>query len=264
MRRCFVGALAIAAFTAAPATADVPVSLRGSPAAMARQHSVAVEAGYTFVRTPAQMEALVEEGELVRLDGNEDYGFRPGVRSLVGRPEMAVFIERLAREYRATCGEQLIVTSLTRPASRQPRNAHRLSVHPAGMAVDLRVSRSAACREWLEDTLMAMEEQGLLDGIRERSPPHYHVALFPEAYMAHVEPLMAAEQSAERVLLMTERLDLLRAGLVPMAESVHEGDHAWRLLALAPLAFFLVLLIGRRAPHRATVGRTPSRRAEDR
>jgi hypothetical protein len=264
MRRCFVGALAIAAFTAAPAAADVPVSLRGSPAAMARQHSVAVEAGYTFVRTPAQMEALVEEGELVRLYGNEDYGFRQGVRFLVGRPEMAVFIERLARDYRAACGEQLIVTSLTRPTSRQPRNAHRLSVHPAGMAVDLRVSQNAACRGWLEDTLLAMEEQGLLDGIRERNPPHYHVALFPEAYMAHVEPLIAAEQSAERVVLMTERLDLLRASVVPMGDSVQDGDHLWRLLALTPLAFLMVLLIGRRTPQVAPAGRTPSRRAEDR
>jgi hypothetical protein len=184
MRRSILTALALAAISAAPARADVPVSLRGSNAAMARQHSVALDAGYTFVRTPAEMEALVASGELVRLYGNEDYGFRAGVRSLVARPETEIFIERLARDYRAACGEQLIVTSLTRPMNRQPRNSHRLSVHPAGIAVDLRVSQTAACRSLARGRRSWHGEQGLLDGIRERNPPHYHVALFPEAYMA--------------------------------------------------------------------------------
>jgi hypothetical protein len=263
MRRGLVGALALTALTAAPAVADVPVSLRGSPAAMERQHNVAVEAGYTFVRTADQIEALVESGELVRLHGNEDYGFRQGVRSVVGRPEMEVFIERLARDYRAACGERLIVTSLTRPTTRQPRNAHRLSVHPTGMAVDLRVSQSAACRSWLEDRLMTMEADGLLDGIRERNPPHYHVALFPEAYMAHVAPLIAAEQSAERVELMTERLAVLTAGVVGV-EAINDRDQLWRLLALVPLTFLVVLLIGHRATVAEPARRTPSRRADDR
>jgi hypothetical protein len=244
MRRGILGALAIAAFTAAPAAADLPVSLRGSPGAMARQHNVAVDAGYTFVRTPAEMAALEARGELVRLYGNDDYGFRAGVRSLVARPEMEIFIERLARDYRAACGEQLIVTSLTRATSRQPRNAHRLSVHPAGIAADLRVSQNAACRSWLEDTLMAMESQGLLDGIRERNPPHYHVALFPEAYMAHIEPVLAAEQSAERARVMAERMAAASASVASL-ESITEQGATWRVVALVPLAFFLVFLMGR-------------------
>lgn len=263
MRRCIAGALALAVLTVAPVHADVPVSLRGSNEAMTRQHGVAVESGYTFVRSPLQMEALVEGGELVRLYGNADYGFRQGVGSLVARPEMEVFIERLARDYRAACGEQLIVTSLTRPMNRQPRNAHRLSVHPAGIAVDLRVSQSALCRGWLEDTLLTMEEAGLLDGIRERSPPHYHVALFPEAYMAHVAPMMAAEQSAERVDLMTERLTVLAAGAVSM-EALDGRDPSWRLLLLVPIAFVVVLLIGQRATSPVPARREGSRRRDDR
>jgi hypothetical protein len=246
MRRSITGALAIAALAAAPAHADAAASMRGSPGGMVRQHSVAIDAGYTFVRTPAQMESLVENGELVRLHGNDDYGFRQGVGSLVARPEMEIFIERLARDYRTACGEKLIVTSLTRPLNRQPRNAHRLSVHPAGMAADLRISQSAVCRGWLEDTLMSMERQGLLDGIRERNPPHYHVALFPDAYMAHVEPLIAAEQSAERVDLLTQRLSVLAAGMVTL-ETIDDEATVWRLLALAPIAFLVVLLIGQRA-----------------
>jgi hypothetical protein len=214
MRRGIAGALAILALMAGPARGDVPVSLRGSNTAMARQHEVAVTAGYAFARTAAEITALERTGALVRLHGNDDYGFREGVQSMVGRPEMKTFIERLARDYRAACGEPLIVTSMTRPMNRQPRNAHPLSVHPAGVAVDLRVSQDARCRGWLEETLLAMEEQGLLDGIRERNPPHYHVALFPDAYMSHVAPLMQAEWSAQRAQHVAQRLAVLAASPV--------------------------------------------------
>lgn len=245
MRRCIFGALVLSALTSVPATADVPVSLRGSPGAMIRQHTVALAAGYTFVRTPGELAALEEDGELVRVYGNADYGFREGVTSMVGRPELALFIERLARDYRAACGEKLIVTSMTRPLNRQPRNAHRLSVHPAGIAADLRVSGSALCRGWLEETFLAMEDQGLLDGIRERSPPHYHVALFPDAYMAHVAPLIEAERTAERAQELVERLAVLAAG--PIAEDAGvERGRAWGFLAVVPGAFLAVLLVGRR------------------
>jgi hypothetical protein len=258
MRRSLLAALALAALTAVPAYAELPVSMRGSNAAMVRQHNLATSAGYTFVRTPAELEALVEAGELVRLHGNADYGFREGVTSMVARPEMEIFIERLARDYRAACGEQLIVTSLTRPLDRQPRNAHRLSVHPAGVAVDLRVSQNGACRNWLETTLMEMEGQGLLDGIRERNPPHYHVALFAPAYMEHIVPILEAEReareaeleaerSAERAQLLAGRLgmDVTAAAVDP---EVLTRASPWRVVALVPLAFLAVLLIGGRRP----------------
>jgi hypothetical protein len=244
MRRSILGALAMTLLWVVPLHADVPVSLRGSNAAMVRQHSVALDAGYPFVRSVRDIEALEASGDLVRLHGNDDYGFRAGVRSMVGRPEMKIFIERLSADYRAACNEQLIVTSMTRPMDRQPRNAHRLSVHPAGIAVDLRVSQSATCRAWIEDTLMAMEEQGLLDGIRERSPPHYHVALFPGAYMTHIEPVLEAERSAERVRWAGERLAVLAASPVPV-ESTADRRPTLRVLAFVPAAFLAVFLIGR-------------------
>jgi hypothetical protein len=181
---------------AAPARADVPVTLRGSPGSMARQHAVARDAGLTFAETPAQIRALTEAGALVRLEGNADYGLHPGVAMPVARPEMRTFVERLAAGYRAATGEQLIVTSLTRPATRQPGNAHALSVHPTGIALDLRVSQRPESRKWLEEALLEMERQGLLDVTRERRPPHYHVALFPGPYLAH-EARLAAREAAD-------------------------------------------------------------------
>jgi LysM repeat protein len=103
------------------------------------------------------------------------------------RPEVALFIERLASQYRSACGEKLVVTSLTRPQNSQPVNASSRSVHPTGIAIDLRRSGSARCRGWLEDVLVSLERTRVLEATRENNPPHYHVALFPREYAGYVE-----------------------------------------------------------------------------
>ena len=103
-----------------------------------------------------------------------------------------MFVEHLATDYRAATGEPLVITSLTRPDALQPRNAHQLSVHPAGMAVDFRVPDDASHRAWLEKTLLDLETKGLIDATRERYPPHYHVAVFAEPYSAYAKKRDAA------------------------------------------------------------------------
>ena len=170
-------------------------TLRGSKSAMERQNRVAKENDFTFLRTPAQIRAFVLEGRLAPLYGNRDYEV-DGVSFPYARPEVTLFVERLGAQHRAACGQKLVVTSATRPATRQPRNSSPLSVHPAGMAVDLRVPSSGACRSWLEGTLLSLEEQNLLDVTRERHPPHYHVAIFTHVYAAHVEAMLADSLAA--------------------------------------------------------------------
>jgi hypothetical protein len=171
-------------------------SLRGSPASMVEQNQVARQHGLTFFRTESEILGAVMRGQLVELQGNADYAVADFVRFPYLHPAAHLFVERLAAQYHAACGQQLVVTSATRPTTGQPRNAHRLSVHPAGMAVDLRVSDRASCRSWLESALLSMERQGLLNGIRERTPPHYHVAVYPERYMAYAQERMAEEAVA--------------------------------------------------------------------
>jgi hypothetical protein len=175
------------------AHAEVDVSLKGSRASMLRQNRIARQEAFSFLRTPQQVQSHVAEGELVELGGNDDYDVIAGYP--FARPVVRAFIERLSAKYREACGEQLVVTSLTRPSGRQPRNASPLSVHPAGMAVDLRVSRDAGCREWLSAELLGLETMGLLDATLERRPPHYHIAVFPEFAGYHAR--LAAEEEAE-------------------------------------------------------------------
>lgn len=160
-------------------------SLKGSRTAMVRQNRAAKTHDYTFLRTSSQVHDFARRGLLVKLNGNRDYElFR--VSFPYARPEVKTFIERLSDQYRGACGERLVVTSLTRPTSRQPWNASDMSVHPTGMAVDLRRSSKSACRGWLERTLLQLEGQGVLDATRENHPPHYHVALYPKPYLRYL------------------------------------------------------------------------------
>lgn len=206
------GLLLLATSWASPLRADDGATLRGSPSSMVRQNEVAKEEDYTFLRTPGQVSDFIEKGYLVPLDGNADYAVATGVSFPFARPEVHTFVRRLGAQHRDACGERLVVTSLTRPLSMQPANAHDLSVHPTGMAVDLRVAKNETCRSWLEGALLALEKEGLLDVTRERNPPHYHVAIFPHLYRAHVERLMA---DSARVARANERVLAAWSGSPP-------------------------------------------------
>ncbi len=173
-------------------------TLRGSDASVRRSHKQALNHDFTFLSSPAQVRRFVDAGYLVPVRPNRDFTLHQ-VSFPYARPEVRTFIQRLSGQYRRACGEQLVVTSLTRVLTRQPRNASPLSVHPTGMAVDLRRSRSAACRRWLEDVLLYLEKARVLDATRERMPPHYHVVVYPRQYGAYVENLLARQRAQDRV-----------------------------------------------------------------
>lgn len=243
---------------AAPARGDDGATLRGSPSSMVRQHRVAEGADFTFLRNSAQLRRLVAAGYLVPLTDTRDFAVARFVSHPVTRPETRLLVERLAAQYRAACGERLVITSLTRPLSEQPANAHVLSVHPTGMAVDLRVSRSGECREWLERTLLSLEGAGVLDVTRERHPPHYHVAVFPAAYAAYVGRMLADSAREAEVLAAEKPARALpvegppaptpeRAAGVETEPVPEHGSGSWfslGLLALAPLGLTLGLRDG--------------------
>lgn len=219
------------AFLLAPlAWANVPTTLRGSKGSMIRQNDVATDMGYAFVETATDLPALVDSGAVVPLVGNADYEVLDDVAYPYARPEVRLFIERLAAQYHEGTGEKLVVTSLLRPSDEQPSNAHALSVHPAGIAVDLRVSKRAASQRWLEEVLLSLERKGVLDVTREHRPPHYHVAVFPEAYRSYLEGVIGAEAVA-----------LALAPPAPEEETAPEAD---TLAAVPAMAAAVVLADG--------------------
>jgi LysM repeat protein len=79
------------------------------------------------------------------------------------------------------------------------------------MAIDLRDSTNLSCRSWLERVLTDLERQGVLDATRERSPVHYHVAIFPAQYGAYVAGLQTpkTEELGDRLAYRVQRGDSL-------------------------------------------------------
>lgn len=196
-------------------------SLRGSRASLDRQNRVARDHDYTYISNATQLRRFVAAGYLVPVEGNRDYRLA-GVSFPYARPEVELFIRRLSEQYRSACGEPLVVTSLTRPQNAQPRNASERSVHPTGMAVDLRLSRSRSCRRWLESVLTSLEGTGVLEATRERYPAHYHVALFPKPYFDYV----ARMSDEEPQLVQASAVDVDDA-LVDY--TVRRGDSLWTI-----------------------------------
>ena len=169
-------------------------SLVGSPSSMNRQHRQARAHDFTFMESAVRIRRFVAADLIVPLEGNRDYHLHV-VSYPYARPSVRLFIERLSRQFRSACGETLTVTSLTRPVDDQPRNAHGRSVHPTGMAVDLRVPRTRGCRDWLNRVLLSLEAASVLEATRERSPAHYHVAVFPIQYVQYVQRLQSRRRS---------------------------------------------------------------------
>lgn len=173
--------LLIAAIIFVSAATASAATLKGSRASLLKQQKVARQHDFTHLRTGAQVRKFVGAGILVPIRGNANYRLK-SVSYPYGRRETKTFIEDLAAGYRSACGEQLVVTSITRPTTEQPRNASPFSVHPTGMAIDLRKPTKSSCRRWLESRLLQLERQGVLDATSENRPPHYHIALYPSPY----------------------------------------------------------------------------------
>lgn len=188
-------------------------SLRGSTRSVDYQFRVAQDHDFTFLKGPAQVQRFVEAGYLVTVRPSR-YLELHGVSYPYARPETRTFVDRLSEQYRRACGEKLVVTSLTRPLSRQPNNASSRSVHPTGMAVDVRRTNNMGCRSWLENVLLSLEKAGVLEATRESRPPHYHIALFPQPYARYVADLGSDDK-------------IVVASADEQAYQVRRGDSLW-------------------------------------
>ncbi|HEY9226812.1 MAG TPA: DUF5715 family protein [Gemmatimonadaceae bacterium] len=138
-----------------------------------------------FYETSRGVRQAVDRGRLERLTPNENFELHK-----VGYPYVKAttktFVQRLSAQYRDACDDQLVVTSAVRPATRQPANSVDKSVHPTGIAVDLRKPTEPRCLRWLRSTLLELEAAGVLEATEEHAPPHFHVAVFPTPYRRYV------------------------------------------------------------------------------
>lgn len=171
-----VAAAAAVAAATLPAAADAQISLRGSRTAVERAYSYALRRGIAFNRSRRDVERAAREGDLVRLGNSPNYRLK-GVGLPYARADTRALLVDLAARYRARCGEPLVVTSAVRPTSVRLPNSVVKSVHPTGLALDLRAPRGR-CRPWLRDELLSLERDGIIDATEERHPVHFHLIVY--------------------------------------------------------------------------------------
>jgi len=193
-------------------------SLRGSMASVERMYDHAVRDGLTFYETSSAVRWAAARGELVQLRSDHGYEMHRVAFPFV-RPATLTFVERLADDFDQVCREPLVVTSGVRPETRQPANSSQRSVHPTGMAVDLRRPQGF-CLTWLRRTLLDLEAQGVVEATEEHHPAHFHVAVFGDEYLRY-----AAAHSDPRPTAMI----LARANTGGRQYRVRPGDSLWSI-----------------------------------
>ncbi|MBW3628715.1 MAG: LysM peptidoglycan-binding domain-containing protein [Gemmatimonadetes bacterium] len=202
-------------------------SLRGSPASIERMYRQARADDLAFYETSGGVRNAVEAGRLVALTGNADYRLKDVSQPYV-LPATRTFVQRIAAQYREQCGEKLVITSGTRPQSMRLANSTSKTVHPTGMAVDLRRPTGSGCLAWLRRTLSSLEEEGVLEATEERNPPHFHVAVFPDRYSRYV----SRAGSNVRLASATKEAPVRRVSTRASGSAtykVRRGDSLWTI-----------------------------------
>lgn len=222
-RRFFLGLLAVSASFVQDAGAQ---SLRGSRTSVDLMYRQARSHQLHFYETASGVRKAAARGELVQLRGNENFHL-----GSVSHPYVLAstekFVNRLGAQYRKACGERLVVTSAVRPKSQRLANSVAKSVHPTGMAIDLRRPNSAKCLSWLRKTLSHLDGTGVIEATEERNPPHFHVAVFPRPYERYVggggEMRLAANTKPTRSPTAKEKADTRGT------YKVRRGDSLWTI-----------------------------------
>jgi hypothetical protein len=187
--------LALLAFGLVLPSAISAQSLRGSPASVDRMYRRAVGSGLHFFESAAGVREALHDGVFVRLTGNSDYRLG-NVSYAYVLPSTRAFVQRLAADYHSACGERMVITSGVRPRSMRLSNSVSRSVHPTGMAVDLRKPSRPGCLSWLRRRLSEMEGEGSIEATEEHRPPHFHVAVFPRSTSRHSAVTAASAPSS--------------------------------------------------------------------
>jgi nucleoid-associated protein YgaU len=242
--RAALAALVAVGVVAAPARAQrrvrFPSELRGSKESVQRMWDFAQDHRLAFFQTPREIGEAVADGRLVPLAGDSTYELSSGVGFAYATREARQFVLAFAPQYAAACGKPLVVTSAARPATRQPRNSNPYSVHPTGIAVDLRRPPAGPCQRWLRSALAELEDQGYVEATEEHRPVHLHVAvLTAPGSIAALPPLVTEFGAARRTAVASVRLTSRRAAssadgdvddaVATRTYRVRAGDSLWEI-----------------------------------
>jgi nucleoid-associated protein YgaU len=239
----FVTVLVAVSVLTSPASAQrvrFPSELRGSKESVQRMWDFAQDNRLAFFQTPREIGQAVADGRLVPLTGDSTYELSSGVGFAYATREARQFVLAFAPQYAAACGTPLVVTSAARPATLQPRNSNPYSVHPTGIAVDLRRPPAGPCQRWLRSALAELEDQGYVEATEEHRPVHVHVAILTApGSIAALPPLVTGFGAPRRTAVATARLTSRTAassadgdvddGISARTYRVRAGDSLWEI-----------------------------------
>jgi hypothetical protein len=274
--RAAVAALLGIAIAAGPAHAQrrarFPSELRGSKSSVQKMWDFAQANHLTFYRTPRDLDDAVADGRLVPLTGDSTYELSKGVGYAYATREARQFVLSFAPQYVAACHAPLVVTSAARPATRQPRNSNEYSVHPTGIAIDLRRPPAGPCQRWIRSALAELEDEGYVEATEERRPVHLHVAVLTAPGTIAALPPLVSSPSKRGVPAATVRLSGRAAGssdgdvderIRGRTYRVRAGDTLWEIAQRAGVSVSALARANRRSQRAVlrpgTILRLPSR-----
>ena len=128
-----------------------------------------------LMTTVAQYEERKATGHFVPFEG-------PYLLVLAKRPyalpSTVAFVTQMSVAYNAAGCGKLVVRDALRLTTERPKNGSIHSVHPAGMAIDIRVKYiKSECADWLRSYFRLKEAAGKVDGTHELEPEHLHVVV---------------------------------------------------------------------------------------
>ena len=129
-----------------------------------------------FLETPKAVDEAFARGELMDLRENPNLRFYK-VSYYYVKPSTKIWLDKFEFESRPVCGDELWVTSAMRPVNMKLWNSSPISVHPTGMAVDLRIPKRNDCYKWFLSHFDRDKKLGLIDYIIEKVEPNFHVAV---------------------------------------------------------------------------------------
>lgn len=178
-----------------------PKDLHGSRASVEKMYDFATSHHLSFYLTPETLDDGIARGRLVPLTGDSTFDLARGVGFSYATREARDFVVQFAPQYLAACGSPLTVTSAARPTTRQPHNANPLSVHPTGIAVDLRRPPSGPCLTWVRGALDQLERRGYVEATEEHHPVHIHIAVLTEPGRPVRLPLLYTGTPVPRIVV---------------------------------------------------------------
>lgn len=166
--------------------------LRGTHASLVRQNERDRAEGLTRIKDEAELEAMVQEHDLVALPVSGDVQVDPRLARdrRYTRPWTAEFMLHLGRSFSHQFGEPLVITSAVRPASYQerltwrngnaaPANGEIASPHEFGATVDIgKKGMTARQMAWMRGYLLPLQEAGQIDVEEEFYQACFHVTVY--------------------------------------------------------------------------------------